>query len=453
MYKITPADLSKYPAAAKSAAKYADRASHFRLSRYTGVPPQTDASTDLLDPLFILQPDIEKASDRQFIFQNDLEKLRSGLEISSMRVYYDDDNLQGIVIKYTDSTRIKHGIIKGSSKEFLWNDKHVLGVQLAQNEKGAVAHLALSWSNLRLEAVTCQNVGNSPKEVNWSTAPVEENLKDEQADRKIWTLVGFYSTFDTKLGCIQALGIVWGRDIPRAVEHSILPPNLELDYLPENVQKSMAPMLKEGSKWRISDFVGEDDINYGGFFNDLVWLDNTRSDRITKVECLFGIYGGQLCLKGLRFTHTVYTAADKHVTTYGGGDKDVVDKEEWDRHPKCVVPLPLPLGNTEKKTISITGLQLTKMTAVSNGASRAFVGAISLRARDEYGRVTWGTPSIDQSALLDAEKNIDFGKPVSEPILILPPPDGQWSLRGFYGYTGAVMDRMGVIWGSDEVAS
>lgn len=230
-----------------------------------------------------------------------------------------------------------------------------------------------------------------------------------------------------------------------------------MDHLPTGLQTSMEPYKALGHSWPISEFVGSEEESAGGFYNDLDWLTTASEDRITKIECLCGLYYGDFfTLKGLRITHsTKLTDDQKKKFPEPGVLGGFGAKGDWANAGNISLIQEMPLVKRGEPGFSaerlcITAIQMTKMTVIGYDKPLSYVGESSFRLRDDVGGVMWYTPSFDKNRV-DSMSKSKYRPLDGEPTLIMAPSEGRWLLRGFYGSAGAVVDRLGAIWGRDPV--
>ena len=200
-------------------------------------------------------------SNSAFVFKNDLDKLTTGLIVDTIRIYYNGNGFTGLLLLYTNRTRTLHGAAGTQMKEFHFNGRSALGVQIAVNETEgggdnktllSIIHMAVSFSDLKVEAVTCGAYKPSSRQMMFSSAPAMKDIK--------WDLADFYSNYNATTNRLECLGVIWSNDIDRP-PMTILPPHMDMENFPPAVKKLLEPHMNRYDEWRLSDFAGSVDFS------------------------------------------------------------------------------------------------------------------------------------------------------------------------------------------------
>ena len=411
---LTTANFDKFTKAKTSASLNADKAKNYRMSKWAG--PE------------------EPGKDANFTFTNDLDRLNMGLVIDNIRVFWDPEGLTGISILYTNMTRAKHGSLQGKqNKQFALRGKTVLGAQFVENvvpapatgqpDSLAIIHMALSLSDLKVESVTCRTYKPSSRQVVWTTAPAEKDLT--------FDLAGFYTNFNSKTQRIESIGVIWGNDIGRTAE-TILPPHVDLQYFPSKLQEVIKPHLNEADTYRLSDFAGDFSFdNEPATFLDLGKIG--ADSHISNLVFCWGTFGDSWSLCGLQAT---WKDSKQQRTTVSAGTINSTNIRTWSDG-----------GNWYR----ITGADITTGRA-QGGNNLEYVTFISFEILDELTGKTTPINSNDPiptAADAPADKKKPRPTPTGHSVVVRQPDESGWSIRGFYGQSGTIIDRLGVVWGKD----
>ena len=419
-HELSPANFEHFPEAKKSALQHLADAKHYRMSTWAG--PSS--------------PSV--ASNSTFVFKNDLDKLTTGLIIDTIRIYYDRNGFTGLLLLCTNKTRTLHGAASGQMKDFHFNGRSALGVQIAVNETEgggdnktllSIIHMAISFSDLKVETITCGAYKPNSRQMMYSSAPATKETK--------WDLAGFYSNYNATAKRLECLGVIWSNDIDRP-PMTILPQHMDIDNFPPNLKKYLEPHMSRYDEWRLSDFAGSVDFsNDPGVRIDLGGQEIKPYQRIQKLEFWFNEWSGTSCLVGMRQTWNNRSGTEKTELVVGKTESKY-SYTAWENTYKASYRLILAWFLSGKIT-----------TPAPNPKTFEFVRQIDFTIQDEWQNKLYSVSSLPEPKRVDEQlKKLPVPEPTSH-ILDSKPPEQGWSIRGFYSETGDVIDRLGVIWGPD----
>jgi hypothetical protein len=410
---LSHASFEQFPTAKSSALMNAEKAKHFRMSKWAGPS--------------------KPGQGIRFAFTNDLDRLTNGLLINSIRVYYEKLGVTGIAIGYTNGTIFKHGNVKANEhKEYPIRGRSVLSIQIARNvsqagtestiEESGLVLFMICFSNLETGQVKTGDYRPSAHDFTFATAP-------DDHDEKPWNLAGFYSNYDTQTKRIESLGAIWTND-KEALSMPLLPFGMDLDEFPPPLQEKINQNLDKSDRYRLSNFVGT--FKYDRGPNTVFDLPALKAEYafVTKVECFYTTWQAQgfeaLCGVRASFGTNLETKQ-----TFAIGDCGQANPQIWN----------VGENNSGQRFHSIIGIAVT----VARGTEEYVAGVKLKMVR------AWDTDKKTKHVYVESKP-----VPSSDKIQILhtkwlsrPLDPGQWSARGFYGNCGTVIDRLGVIWGRD----
>ena len=323
-------------------------------------------------------------------------------------------------------------------KEIHFNGRSALGVQIALNETEgggdnktllSIIHMAISFSELKVEAVTCGAYKPNSRQMMFSSAPAMKDTK--------WDLAGFYSNYNATANRLECLGGIWSNEIDRP-PMTILPLHMDIENFPPNLKRLIEPHINQYDEWRLSDFAGSVDFSNGpGARIDLGGQEIKDYQRIQGLEFWFNEFRGAFCLFGMRQTWANRSDTEKTELAVGKTDG---------KHYKWACE------NTFKapyRLVAASFLCGKVTTPVPKSKTFEFVREIHFTIQDEGQNKAYNTNSIPELTRVDEQlKKFPVPDPTSHVLNSKPPEEG-WRIRGFYSETGDVIDRLGVIWGPD----
>ena len=378
----------------------------------------------------------QPGSDNNFKFTNDLDRLSNGLLIDNIRIFYTPQGITGLTILYTNMTRARHGQPDGDSKVIYLRDKTVLGVQMAVNaiklgadsqpDELAIIHISFSLSNLQVESVTCGSYKPTSRQLTWTTAPQEDRAIEK------WDLAGFYTNYDTKNKRLESVGVVWGSDANRP-PLTILPAHLDLEYFPPNLRTKISEHLNEADQYRLSDFAG--DLGFDNQPHNVFDLGELGpDDKIIRIRFWLDKWHGEIFLDGIstEWKHATDTSRKNTILRIGQTDLN---------NPSTTkASSSFPSQETYFDKVKITGLDLTTGRPHDGVGGREYVVFVKF--------ILWDFVAKKEFSVNSQHR----GQIESRTIQLRAPEEPGWACKGFYGQTASVIDRMGVVWGKDNLA-
>ncbi|CAO2650018.1 Nn.00g013100.m01.CDS01 [Neocucurbitaria sp. VM-36] len=371
-----------------SVAKYGHRSKNYRMSRYTGCWGPQPGGT----------------------YFNNLDFLDNSWVPQLMTIYYDDTNLFGLKLRYTNGREIVNGVEGPQYKSRTWGfskGEIIKSVMMEAHQIGPETNGPSCIDLIALASNRAIGLYASPSRRTYKYWGVMELSPGDD-----WDLRGFYGSYHPTSG-LQMLGVIWSNEKPGDLS---LNPGFSLyqekaaNIAVEKLRDATLKHSTKGADFRLSVLAGDSSSvmrQSSQVFNALDSIDKTW-----KIQSLTAYFASSTngILNGLQ-------------VDYSNGKQL--------KHGKCEG------AETEKWTTSGSRVQEISMLAASQQPSMCMGFTLSVVKDNVLDLVKVYKKSTEAVSVLTSTPK----RTSSE----------QWSLVGFVGTAGTDgIERLAVVWGKEE---